>query len=163
MLQENSKRDFEPILQAVKQAILAERSPDPSNSSDQNNNLNVALNKQNNGSALCCALEEFRRQFTEISNNEKIFNPYHFLRVFEVYSELWGQCDADTTIDPDGKKRDLFWRQIIGYTQRFMPACYAQAFSQGLYYLVKVDQSDTWRPEPFDRALNLRHDNFIVP
>ena len=159
MLQENSKRDFEPILQVVKQAILAERNPDPNNPGDSNNNLNVALKNQDNGSALCRALEEFRRQFSAISNNEKIFNLQHLLRAFEVYNALWDQCERDGS-DRDDKKRDLFWRQIIGYIQRFMPACYAQAFSQGLYYLVKLDQSDSWRPETFKRDLRLRCDNF---
>jgi hypothetical protein len=103
-------------------------------------------------------IEEFRRQFSELSNNEKIFNPHHLLRAFEVYNALWDQCERDGS-DPDYKKRDLFWRQIIGYTQRFMPACYAQAFAQGLYYLVKVDQDDSWRPEAFERDLKLRCDN----
>lgn len=126
---------------AILAAISAANIPD----------LDAALNKTDNGSALCRALEEFRRQFSELSNNEKIFNPQHLLRAFEVYNALWDQCD---------KKRDLFWRQIIGYTQRFMPACYAQAFSQGLYHLVKVDQPDSWRPESFKRDLKLRCDDF---
>ncbi|OGT41240.1 MAG: hypothetical protein A3F13_09810 [Gammaproteobacteria bacterium RIFCSPHIGHO2_12_FULL_40_19] len=121
--------------------------------------LDAALNKTDNGSVLCRALEEFRHQFSELSNNEKIFNPQHLLRAFEVYNALWNRCEGDSS-DRDYKKRDLFWRQIIGYTQRFMPACYAQAFSQGLYYLVKVDQLDSWRPEAFKRDLKLRRDNF---
>lgn len=121
--------------------------------------LDAALNKTDNGSALCRALEKFRRQFTEISNNEKIFNPQHLLRAFEVYNALWNQCERDGS-DHDYQKRDLFWRQIIGFCQRFMPACYAQAFSQGLYYLVKEDQDASWCPETFKRDLKLRRDNF---
>ena len=158
MLQENSKRDFEPILQVVKQAILAERNPDPNNPGDSNNNLNVALKNQDNGSALCRALEEFRRQFSAISNNEKIFNLQHLLRAFEVYNALWDQCERDSS--RKYKEHDLFWRQIIGYTQRFMPACYAQAFSQGLYYLVKMCERDSWHSETFKRNLKLKCDNF---
>jgi len=131
---------------AILAAIRAANTPD----------LDDALNKTDNGSALCRALEEFRRQFSELSNNEKIFNPQHLLRAFEVYNALWERDGSDR----DYKKRDLFWRQIIGYTQRFMPTCYAQAFAQGLYYLVKVDQDASWRPEPFNRALKLKHDNF---
>ncbi|MCX7125631.1 MAG: hypothetical protein NTU49_07795, partial [Gammaproteobacteria bacterium] len=143
--QQRNTFNFDAILAAIREA----NTPD----------LDAALNKTDNGSALCRALEEFRRQFTEISNREKIFNPQHLLRAFEVYNALWDQCERDGN-DRDYKKRDLFWRQIIGYTQRFMPACYAQAFSQGLYYLVKVDQPDSWRPEAFKRDLKLRCDNF---
>ena len=134
---------------AILAAIQAANTPD----------LDAALKKTDNGSALCHALEEFRRQFSELSNNEKIFNPQHWLHAFEVYNALWDQCERDGS-DRDYKKRDLFWCQIIGYTQRFMPACYAQAFSQGLYYLVKVDQPGSWRPEAFKRDLKLRCDNF---
>ena len=161
MLQENSKRDFEPILQAVKQAILAECNPDPSNRNpdDPNNNLNVALKNQDNGSALCLALEEFRRQFSAISNNEKIFNPQHLLRAFEVYNTLWDECEHNSN-DRDYRKRNLFLRQIIGFCQRFVPACYAQAFSQGLYYLVKMCERDSWHSETFKRNLKLKCDNF---
>jgi hypothetical protein len=123
--------------------------------------LDAALNKTDNSSELSRALEEFRRQFSELSNNEKIFNPHHLLRAFEVYNALWDKCEHDGN-DSNYKKRDLFWRQIIGYTQRFMPACYAQAFAQGLYYLVKVDQGASWRPEPFNRALKLKHGDYSV-
>ncbi len=137
--------NFDAILAAIRAANIRD--------------LDAALNKTNNGSPICLALEEFRHQFSELSNNEKIFNPQHLLRAFEVYNALWDQCERDGS-DRDYKKRDLFWRQIIGYTQRFMPACYAQAFSQGLYYLVKVDQPDSWRPEAFKRDLKLRCDNF---
>ena len=143
--QQGNTFNFDDILAAIRAAST----PD----------LDAALNKTDNGSVLCWALEEFRRQFRELSNNEKIFNPQHLLRAFEVYNALWNRCERDDN-DCDYKKRDLFWRQIIGYTQRFMPACYAQAFSQGLYYLVKVDQPDSWRPEAFKRDLKLRCDNF---
>jgi hypothetical protein len=147
--QQRNTFNFDAILAAILAASTAD--------------LDAALNKQDNGSALCCALEEFRRQFTEIAHSKKIFNPQHLLRAFEVYSALLGQCRHDDS-DGDFKKRDLFWRQIIGYTQRFMPACYAQAFAQGLYYLVKVDQGDSWRPEAFKRDLKLRcHDFSYFP
>lgn len=122
--------------------------------------LDAALNKTDNGSALCRALEEFRHQFTAISNNEKIFNPQHLLRAFEVHNAFWDQCERDGS-DRDYKKCDLFWRQIIGYTQRFMPTCYAQAFAQGLCYLVEPYEGALWwRSEPFNRSLKLKHHNF---
>ena len=145
-VQKQNAFNFDAILVAIRSASTTD--------------LDAALNKQNNGSALCLALEAFRDEFKTISIAEKIFNPHHLLKAFEVYNALWEQCDANGTIDPDYEKRDLFWRQIIGYIQRFMPACYAQAFAQGLYYLVKVDQSDSWRAEPLKRALKLRCDDF---
>jgi len=154
-----SQTDFEPMLQAVKQAILAENSPDPRNPNDPNNNLNATLSK-NVTNELYLKIETlFRQPYTALSHREKIFNPYHLLRAFEVYNELWNQLESNGS-NRDYKKRDLFWRQIIGFCQRFMPACYTQAFSQGLHYLVKVDQSDSWRPEVFRRDLKLRCDNF---
>ena len=116
--------------------------------------IDAALNKQNNGSALCRTLEAFRDEFTGISSNEKIFNPYHLLKAFEVYNALCEQCDANRTIGSAKqyyKKRDLFWCQIIGFCQRFMPACYAQAYVQGLYCLVKL-------AEAFKRDLKLSYD-----
>jgi hypothetical protein len=30
----------------------------------------------------------------------------------------------------------MFWQKVIGYIQRYLPACYAQAFCQGLYDIV---------------------------
>ena len=55
-------------------------------------------------------------------------------------------------------KNMLFWRQVIGYIQRFLPACYAQAFSQGLYYIVE-------NGEKLRRSLEFRYDPgvFIFP
>ena len=35
------------------------------------------------------------------------------------------------------KQRDLFWRQVIGYTQRFLPANMAMVFAYGLYDVVE--------------------------
>lgn len=43
---------------------------------------------------------------------------------------------------------DLFWSKVIGYIQRYLPACYAQAFSQNIHSLVDhynhVDQDDVF-------------------
>jgi len=30
----------------------------------------------------------------------------------------------------------LFWRQVVGYVQRYLTSCYAQAFSQSLWDVV---------------------------
>lgn len=101
------------------------------------------------------ALDEFRRQFTELSNNEKIFNLHHLLQAFEAYSILWGHYKTDAT-DRNYAKRNEFWCKIIGFIQRFMPACYAQACAQGLYNLVRVDQLDSWSPEALQRSFDFK-------
>lgn len=44
----------------------------------------AALDKKDNGSALCQALETFREQFAELSRKETVFNPYHLLDAFEM-------------------------------------------------------------------------------
>ena len=103
------------------------------------------------------ALNRYREQFTKKSMSEETFNPHHLLKAFELYNAMWEQCERDGT-DRDYKKRDLFWRQVIGFAQRFLPACYAQAFAQGLYYLVKVDQSASWRPEILKCAFDFKYD-----
>lgn len=48
------------------------------------------------------------------------------------------------------EKCDLFWRQLIGFIQRFFPANLAQAFAQGIYYI--VEDKETVR-----RSFNFRH------
>ncbi len=52
----------------------------------------------------------------------------------------------------DSPKNVLMWRKVVGYIQRYLPACYAQAFSQGLYYVVADN-------EKLDRRFKFRHDN----
>jgi hypothetical protein len=106
------------------------------------------------------ALNRFRAQFFNHSCSEKIFNPCHLLRAFELYGLLHVQSERDNSALSD-KKRDLFECQVMGFCQLMMPACYMQAFSQGLYYLVKVNQLDSWGPENFDRYLTLRESGLL--
>lgn len=106
------------------------------------------------------ALNRFREQFFNHSCREKIFNPYHMLRAFEWYGLLHAQSERDNS-DLSNKKRDLFWCQVMGFCQLMMPACYMQAFSQGLYYLVKVNQLNSRRSEEFDRYLTLRESGLL--
>ena len=40
----------------------------------------------------------------------------------------------------ESDKNQLFWQKVIGYIQRFLPACYAQAFAQGIYSIFENDQ-----------------------
>ena len=81
-------------------------------------------NPSDTTSSLGQAMATFRTEFSDLAMNEGFFNIQHLIKALEEYvqqSNLWSvsQCH-------------LFWSQVIGYTQRFLPACYAQAFCQGL-------------------------------
>ncbi len=78
-----------------------------------------------NDTPLWASLEQFRADFTNRSNQEVVFNPQHLIKAFELYDEKYNSWTL--------KQRDLFWRQVIGYVQRFMPANIAMDFAQGLY------------------------------
>lgn len=137
--QQRNVFDFNPIYTAIKDTYHRDLYP--------------ALQHTDNDSPLYHALNEFRCQFTEISHREKIFNPQHLLRIVEMYVVHFSQCERDLD-----DRRDLFWRQIVGYVQRFMPACYAQACAQGLADFVKMNHdSASWRPKPFDRTVKLKY------
>lgn len=109
------------------------------------------------------ALEDFRREFAEMSCSEKIFNPYHLLRAYRLCFVL----SADFQTHNSGHERikyfkrgELFLDQIIGYILRFAPSCYAQALAQRLDYLVKMNyRSESWCPEPFKRDFKIRNIN----
>lgn len=95
--------------------------------------ITAALAKQQNDSLLCQTLNQFRINFTHCSKQEKVFNPHHFIKAYQLYDahcEQWEYWD----------RRDLFWRQVIGYVQRFLPANIAQNVAQGLYYRVALNE-----------------------
>jgi hypothetical protein len=82
-------------------------------------------------STFCHRLNNFRNAFTEHSHRELVFNPQHLLRALELYDAHWENKSA---IDFNSyTKRALFWRQILGFVQRFLPACDAQVFAYGLH------------------------------
>ncbi len=85
--------------------------------------------QQPNDTALWRALEQFRQDVTARSQQERIFNPKHLLKAFELYDEKFNGWSWN--------QRDLFWRQVIGYIQRFLPANIAQDVAQGLYSCVE--------------------------
>ncbi len=75
-----------------------------------------------NDTLLWLNLEQFRADFTKRSSQEAVFNPQHLLKAFELYRfNGW-----------KWKQRDLFWRQVVGFVQRFLPANSAMDFAQGL-------------------------------
>ena len=96
------------------------------------------------------ALDQFRAHLEPrgVIKKGKHFNTQLLLRALELYDEKYAafgnRCDSPKNI--------LFWRKIIGYIQRFLPAHYAQAFSQGLFSIIK-------KGEKLNRSLIFRYDN----
>ena len=82
-----------------------------------------------NDTPLWLTLEQFRADFTKRSNQEVVFNPQHLIKAFELYDEKYDNWTSH--------QQDLFWRQVIGYVQRFLPANIAMDFAQGLYARVE--------------------------
>lgn len=85
------------------------------------------------------ALNRFRDQFSQKSHDEIIFNPQHLLMAFEIYKKQFNVWDS--------RKCDLFWRQIIGFVQRFLSAIDAQVFTQGIYCICN---NETVLPRTFN-------------
>lgn len=99
------------------------------------------------------ALRDFREQFAHTSNLELIFNPYYLLKAIEFYKEQFNNFNCRN-------RRDLFWRQVIGYIQRHLPAYYLQAFATSMPGILYYHQANLERnfkflfPYPLDDRLN---------
>ncbi len=89
------------------------------------------------------ALNAFRQTFTKHSLQEKIFNPQHLFRTLEIYDDRYHHWSY--------MQCRVFWSQVVGFVKRFMPACYAQAFAQGLCYVTKEPN-----PDPLNRSFSAR-------
>ena len=100
-----------------------------------------------NETALWRGLEQFRADFTQRSSQETVFNPQHLLKAFALYNSQFGTWSWN--------QRDLFWRQVIGFTQRFLPANTAMDFAQGLYHRVE-------RKEKSRRSFNFAFDGSSI-
>lgn len=77
-----------------------------------------------NVTVLWASLEQFRADFTKRSYQETVFNPQHLIKTFALYDEKYNNWSEN--------QRYLFWRQVIGYVMRFLPANIAMDFAQGL-------------------------------
>ena len=128
--------DFSPIINAINQ----------SNDADIQKALSLELP---NDTAIWEHLQQFRANFTQHSCQEAVFNPQHLIKAFELYDSNFDQWSWN--------QRDLFWRQVAGYVQRFLPANIAMDVAQGLYYRVE-------EKEPARRSFNFRMgDGAIYP
>jgi len=111
--------------------------------------LDAALAKQYNDSVLHQRLTAFKTAFDELSKNEKIYNPNHLLKAFKKYDENFDRW-RDKFNDNHWRHVDLFWRQVIGWQQRYMTTNYAQSFCTGLANMFNDGR-------PLQRTLGLRH------
>lgn len=76
-----------------------------------------ALNYQKNDSFLSSMLAEFRTNFTERSLADIHFNLNHLIKAFQLYETHYPFLTE--------RMRTLYSIQVIGYVQRYLPACYA--------------------------------------
>lgn len=86
-------------------------------------------------SELWNALEAFRKHFAPRDIKEGMhFNYQDLQQAFNIYAAKFSELkNSGNKYD----KCDLFWRQVIGYIQRGLPACDRQAFAQGINYIVE--------------------------
>lgn len=112
--------------------------------------VQAALSKEQNETTLCKALNQFRVEFTNLSCQEKIFNPQHLIMAYNKYIEFYDDR-FDRSLQ---NKRALFWKQVVGFVQRFLPANIAQDVAQGIYHLVREKKaalrSFKFRTDPGD-------------
>jgi hypothetical protein len=132
MTKEDMAKQYEDIFPKGHDAYVKEQTPfDFSHivkaiSSSNKEDLEQALNLElPNNTELWKALEQFRVDFTSLSSKEQVFNPQHLIKAFELYVKYYDNWRDN--------QQDLFWRQVIGYVQRFLPANIAMDFAQGLY------------------------------
>ena len=114
--QEQTPFNFSKIMQAI------------SESQDEDVKKALSLELPNN-TELWEKLEKFRADFTKCSSQEAVFNPQHLIKAFELYDSQFNNWSWN--------QRDLFWRQVVGFVQRFLPANIAMDFVQGLYNRVE--------------------------
>lgn len=112
-------------------------------------------------SKLLKALETFRGNFTALSCKENVFNPKHLISAYEMHDKL-----------RNSHHRVLFWRQIIGFVQRFLPSNLAMDCAQG--FCARVEKKEKSKrsfrcayggklifPLAFDRIYTLGYNHAI--
>ncbi len=80
----------------------------------------VAAFNSGNASQIEEALEKFRKDFEPRKiQDEKSFNMNNLLKAYDIHINTQQQWAVEN--------KTIFWTQVIGYLQRSLPACYAQA------------------------------------
>ena len=121
------KNTNNPDLKAVEEIVQAISDSKAHNETDLNQDkiLQAAFNK-------------FRKHFKpkDVIVSGKQFNMQILIRAFELYDQKFDKMGGKW----DSAKNMYFWQKVIGYIQRFLPACYASAFCQGLYNVVDSNE-----------------------
>lgn len=97
------------------------------------------------------------RDYLKLDPNELItgkhFNHNMLIKAYELYEKYYVQFGGW-----DSPKNNLAWRNVIGYLQRFLPACDAQVMAQGLWGVAE-------NGDPLRRSLEFRYDRgvFVFP
>lgn len=104
-----------------------------------------AIARSNSDADCKDALAKFREELKPkgIIKHGKHFNIKILIDAFKAYEANYVRFGGKTTLgslfsdNDQSRKNSLFLREVIGYIQRFLPACYAQAFCQGLDSIVE--------------------------
>jgi hypothetical protein len=98
--------------------------------------------------AVLKAIYQFRNYLEPrgVINIGKQFNTGLLGEAYKLYDEKFLHFGSSHSA-----KNMLFRKKVIGYIQRFSPASYAQAFAQGIYYIVE-------NGEKLKRSLKFRYD-----
>lgn len=109
---------------------------------------NVKDNTETNETSVGKARKRFR-DYLDVKIKEVITTGKHFNA--ELLVEALNQYDTNyhTFGDWDSAKNKLAWRQVIGYIQRYVSTCLAQAYCQGIDYIV-------YNSETLSRSLEFR-------
>jgi hypothetical protein len=100
-----------------------------------------AIKNNQEGDNCDADIQAFRRYLdaenkSNVIKQGKHFNVQLLADAFNLYAEKY----IDFSRDMDGmasSKNTLFWRKTIGYIERYVTACYAQALSQGVFTIVQ--------------------------
>lgn len=104
------------------------------NDSDALNKVIQAIADSNDNDNCEAALQAFRDYLApkDIIKTGKHFNAQLLMEASKLYDDNYSQFGGY-----DSHKNNICWRKVIGTIQRFLPACYAQAFCQGIYGIVE--------------------------
>lgn len=91
------------------------------------------------------ALKEFRKYLDDQIKENVIKTGFHFndnllQQAFHFYNKNIRAFGANAGSPWESPKNILCWRKIIGYIERFVPVCTAQAFCMGLVNYVDSDK-----------------------
>lgn len=114
------------------------------------------------GSTVAEALTKFKLMLDatlkETVTTGRHFNPNILLRAFEIYGAHYEDYFGGAWNNP---RAVLFWQQVIGYSQRFMPVNYVQAFCDGIANTTKKLQKGARQGRALKFAIS--HQGISIP